>query len=337
VIQAQFASSVIKKKAAISQAPRRMKRAASLLIFGFIASAIVIAGDIQTRVVTSSTSFMTDVPDHVFLRIYNFTQDGGTTRGVVIASAATPTPIPTPTSTPSPTPTPTPADLTATKTDDAGGQSTFPNFWTWKIHVANAGGSSISFTSGQIILNDNLPNSHITYGSASVSGASGVSGTVNCAINGSDDLTCTASGAVTISSGGFFDVSFSATPTTTGTYSNPRAAGVCAVDPNNSVAESNESNNSCADTVVSSTPTPTPTPTPPPRTVLTASLIDSAAPPEFIKHVVVDGPAQVTVTCPDPSATCVISYQKIFEPTPTPTPVVIVTTPTPTPSPTATM
>jgi hypothetical protein len=190
-----------------------MKRTASLLIFVLLTSAFVIAGDIKTKVVTSSRPFMTDVPNHVYLRIYNFTQSGSSaTRGVVIAAAATPaptaTPTPTPTVTATPTCTPTPCPPTPTPT-----------------------------------------------------------------------------------------------PTVTPTP----------------------------------TLTPTPTPTPPPRIVLTASLIDSAAPPEFIKHVVVDGPAQVTVTCPDPSATCVISYQKIFEPTPTPTPVVIVTTPTPTPSPTATM
>ena len=192
-----------------------MKKAASLLLFVSITSAIVIAGDIQTKVVTSSMPFATDVPDHVYLRVYNFTQSGSsTTRGVVIAAAATPAPTPTPTPSPTPcsscTPTPTPT-MTPTPT---------------------------------------------------------------------------------------------ATPTPTPS--------------------------------LTPTPSPTPTPTPPPRTVLTASLIDSGSPPEFIKHIVIDGPAQVTVTCPDPSATCVISYQKIFEPTPTPTPgsVVITTTGTATPTPT---
>jgi hypothetical protein len=186
-----------------------MRKAASLLIFVCITSAFVIAGDIQTRVVTSSTSFTTDVPEHVFLRIYNFTQDGGSTRGVVIAAAATPAPTATPTPTSTATPTPTPPTPTP-----------------------------------------------------------------------------------------------SPTPTPTPTP----------------------------------TPSPTPTPTPPPRTVLTASLVDSASAPEFIKHIVIDGPAQITVTCPDPSATCVISYQKVFEPTPTPTPssVVVTATATPTATPTPT-
>src|SRR5262249_4372215 len=34
-----------------------------------------------------------------------------------------------------------------------------------------------------------------------------------------------------------------------GVFANPRAAGVCTVDPNNVVAESNKGNNSCSDTV----------------------------------------------------------------------------------------
>ena len=69
-----------------------MKNAASLFIFLCATAALLIAGDIKTKVIAGGTSFSTDVPDHFHLRIFNFTQDGGTTRGVVIASAATPTP-----------------------------------------------------------------------------------------------------------------------------------------------------------------------------------------------------------------------------------------------------
>src|SRR5437660_5896374 len=98
-----------------------MKNVASFLIFLGATIALVIAGDIQTQTVTSATSpFTIDVPDHFFLRIFNFTQDGGTTRGVVIAGAATPgptpTPTPTPTITPTPTCTPTPCTPTPTPT-----------------------------------------------------------------------------------------------------------------------------------------------------------------------------------------------------------------------------
>lgn len=87
------------------------------------------------------------------------------------------------------------------------------------------------------------------------------------------------------------------------------------------------------------TPTPTPTPTPPPRAVVTAAIADSGSPPEFIKQVVVDGPAHITVD-PVSGATLVLTYQKIAEPTPTPTPTstaaaTATATSTPTPSPMA--
>jgi hypothetical protein len=315
-----------------------MKNAASLLIFLCALAAFAIAGDFKTEVITTSTGpFLLDVPDHHFLRIYNFTQDGGTMRGVVIAAAATPTPIPTATPTPTPTPTPIQTDLTATKTDNVGGHATFPNPWTWKITIANSGGMSGSFPSGQTILSDNLPNSTITYGMPSVSNAVSVtnSSSINCSITGSD-LTCTASGAtVMIGSGGSFDISFSANATATGSYANPRVGGGCSVDPGNVVPESNEGNNACADTVVSGTPTPAPTPTPPPRAVMTATIIssNSASAPEFIKHVIIDGPTQITVTCPDLSATCVLTYKREPESTPT---TLATATPTPTTTTTST-
>ena len=82
--------------------------------------------------------------------------------------------------------------------------------------------------------------------------------------------------------------------------------------------------------------TPTPTPTAPPRAVLTASLVDPNATPEPIKQVVVDGPAQVTVS-PVTGATLVLTYIKVSEPTPTPTPIIVISgTATPTPTATAT-
>src|SRR3989442_8167043 len=167
-----------------------MKNAASLLIFLSALTAFA-AGEIKTVVITNST-FSLEVPDHHFLRIYNFTRDvGGSTGGVVIAAAATPTATLTPTSTPTCTPTPCP-------------------------------------------------------------------------------------------------------------------------------------------------PTPTPTPTPPPRAVLTATIIDPVLSPEFIKPVVVDGPAHVMVD-PVPGAKLVLTYLKVAEPTPTLTPAPIsIATATPSPTPTAT-
>jgi hypothetical protein len=81
------------------------------------------------------------------------------------------------------------------------------------------------------------------------------------------------------------------------------------------------------------TATPAPTATPPPRAVLAASIVDPASPPEPIKQVVIDGPAQVSVASV-PGATLVLTYIKIPETTPTPTPIDFITaTPTPTATP----
>jgi hypothetical protein len=52
-------------------------------------------------------------------------------------------------------------------------------------------------------------------------------------------------GAVT----GSFDVVFSTTPNAAGVLNNPASGGICRVDPNNNVAESDETNNDCVDTV----------------------------------------------------------------------------------------
>jgi len=76
------------------------------------------------------------------------------------------------------------------------------------------------------------------------------------------------------------------------------------------------------------TPTPTPTPTPIFGTALTAS-ISTNSPPEFIKPIIIAGPAVVTID-PVPGATLSITYQKRLQPsgiTPTPAPTA---TPTPT-------
>jgi hypothetical protein len=146
------------------------------------------------------------------------------------------------------------ADLTATKSDNVSGATTLGNPWTWKIHLANLGNADATFADGKTILTDDLPSSTISYGTATVSGATGVTGgaNVSCSISGGDTLTCVASGGpVTLASGtGAFDVSVTATPSAIGTFANPRSGGSCATDPGNVVAESNEANNSCSDTVI---------------------------------------------------------------------------------------
>ena len=95
------------------------------------------------------------------------------------------------------------------------------------------------FTTGNTILTDDLPNS-ITYGSATVTPSAGSPGRSSVP-SGTDDLSCTAGGPVSIASGGSFTVAFSATPSAVGTYTNPRASGNCVVP---------QSGNTCSDTVV---------------------------------------------------------------------------------------
>ena len=144
------------------------------------------------------------------------------------------------------------SDLTATKTNNVGGATTVGVMWTWTIDVANGGGSDATFAMGQTILTDNLPNANVTYGAATATNFTNITGSANiaCTIL-ANDLTCTAAlGAVTIGAAtGSFDVQFTATPTAPGTFANPRTAGVCTVDPNNNISELIENNNACSDSV----------------------------------------------------------------------------------------
>src|SRR2546421_11187010 len=99
---ARFVSSVSRKitirSLRKSRVEMHMKNAASLLIFVCVTCGLVVAGDVKTKLISDETypdGFTLDIPDHHYLRIYNFTQEGtASPRGVVIASAATATPTP---------------------------------------------------------------------------------------------------------------------------------------------------------------------------------------------------------------------------------------------------
>ncbi len=203
---------------------------ALLTLFDFAAAALAVDTQFKTRFITSATLTI-HVKDGQYITIKNFTQDQDVGSGRGVIDAGLPPPSPTPSPIPTPTSTPSSTDLTATKTDNVGGHTTFPGPWTWTIHVANVGGAAANFTSGQTILSDSLPNANITYGSPLVSNQSGVttiSASINCAIDGSFNLTCSVSGTqVVIGSAGSFDVSFTATPTAAGGFANPRPAGAC--------------------------------------------------------------------------------------------------------------
>ncbi|HZI61741.1 MAG TPA: Ig-like domain-containing protein, partial [Pyrinomonadaceae bacterium] len=143
------------------------------------------------------------------------------------------------------------ADLTLSKANNVSGSAVVGQSWNWTLTATNTG-SPATFTAGQTIISDNLPNSNITYGTPTVQNATNITSSANisCAIVG-NDLTCSASGgSVTFDShigASNFVVVFSATPQGAGSYQNPRTGGgIAQIDPNNVIAESNETNNSPA-------------------------------------------------------------------------------------------
>ena len=141
------------------------------------------------------------------------------------------------------------ADLTLSKANNVSGSAVVGQSWNWTLTATNTG-SPATFTAGQTIILDNLPNSNITYGTPTVQNVSNITGSANisCSIV-SNDLTCTASGgSVTFDSNigaSSFEVVFSATAQAVGSFQNPRTGGgIAQIDPNNVIAESNETNNS---------------------------------------------------------------------------------------------
>ncbi|HJT65247.1 MAG TPA: Ig-like domain-containing protein [Pyrinomonadaceae bacterium] len=140
------------------------------------------------------------------------------------------------------------SDLTLSKANNVSGSAVVGQSWNWTLTAANTG-SPATFTTGQVILSDDLPNSNLNYGTPTVQNVSNVTGSANisCSI-ASNTLTCTANGgSVTFASNigaSNFDVVFSATPQAAGSYQNPRTGGgVAKIDPNLLIVESNENNN----------------------------------------------------------------------------------------------
>lgn len=145
-------------------------------------------------------------------------------------------------------------DLTVSKNNSVDGSTELANgSFDWTLTVANGGDANVSFSSGQTILSDNLPNSNVIYGSPSVGSLNGVSGsgTINCSVVASN-LNCVASGGTVVLADvtGGFQVTVPTTPTAPGSLVNPRVGGSCAVDPGGVISEGDEANNACADTVV---------------------------------------------------------------------------------------
>ena len=142
-------------------------------------------------------------------------------------------------------------DLVAEKSNDVDGSTQLGYAWTWQIVVENTGDASAVFDDGETVFIDEMPASGMSYEGANVSIESGVAGNLSCALGGDSDnvIQCVADGGqVQIDSGGKFTVTTTATPSTAETKNNPDG-GVCEVDPDTIIVESDETNNSCSDPV----------------------------------------------------------------------------------------
>lgn len=147
-------------------------------------------------------------------------------------------------------------DLVVAKTNSVNGNAVINIPFTWTLTVSNIGNASATF-SDEDILQDNLPSSGANYSPTSnipVITSGGITGSIDCDIVNNDDLDCddnSGGSSVVIPAGGSFSVSITVTPTAVGTLINPRSGGSnkCQVDPDTNETESNESNNSCSNSV----------------------------------------------------------------------------------------
>ena len=145
-----------------------------------------------------------------------------------------------------------PANLQVTKANSVGGSTTVGTSWIWTITLKNIVGPSepSTFNNGEVIFRDELPNANISYGAPALGNFSGTftnPGNIACAIV-TNVLTCTASGgSVSFVSNASVDVTFTATATAAGTFSNPRVGGECKIDPGGVASENPPTDNDCND------------------------------------------------------------------------------------------
>jgi hypothetical protein len=140
-------------------------------------------------------------------------------------------------------------ELFAIKSNDVDGVARVDEIFEWTLLIVNGNNSpTVTFSPGQVLLRDQLPNADIVYDAAVVTPVGGTTGTVDCVVTVAD-LVCSAMTAVSIPGGGSVRVVLPAGPTAEGTFANPRPGGSCAVDPDGHIDEETETNNGCADTV----------------------------------------------------------------------------------------
>jgi uncharacterized repeat protein (TIGR01451 family) len=138
-------------------------------------------------------------------------------------------------------------DLQVSKANDTSGSGPVGTAFNWTVTILNFGPVDAAFITTQRILIDQLP-SGPTYGTPVVGSDTDVTnlGNISCSIDGSDVLTCDASGAtVTIgATTGTFAVTIPVTPIAAGDLDN-----TATVDPEKVIIEGDETNNSDSDTV----------------------------------------------------------------------------------------
>ena len=142
-------------------------------------------------------------------------------------------------------------DLTATKTNNVSGNATVNQAFTWTIRVQNSGSATATFSNNQDILWDERPSTGVSsYGTPTIT-TSGTTGNFDCTQSGTNsrDLVCEANGAATMPAGSYIDIAYTVTPSAVGALSNPRSGQSCEADDDNIVAESNENNNDCSNSV----------------------------------------------------------------------------------------
>ena len=84
-------------------------------------------------------------------------------------------------------------DLTVAKTNNVSGTVVVNGSFNWVLTISNGGTATATFTTGQALLTDNLPNTNATYGSVTAANTGSASGTTSCTI-AAFLLTCSASG-----------------------------------------------------------------------------------------------------------------------------------------------
>ena len=144
-------------------------------------------------------------------------------------------------------------DLAVSKSNNTSDAGTVGTAFNWTANISSSNNLEATFTDGETIFTDDLP-AGPDYGAPIAQNFTNItnSGNIHCYIakdSSGETLYCKAkNGDMTIGADtGSFDVVFSVTPQSAGTLTNPD--GICRVDPDSNVEESDESNNDCNNSV----------------------------------------------------------------------------------------